>query len=145
MNDHRLLAATLDAIVVERPEPTEHAPQHLCLDKGYDDEPSRQALEERGYVEHIRPTGLERPKDADGAAGEKRHPARRWVVERTFSWLCRAVPLARRPGPLGQEAAGLPRRHQARLRAPLVPQGVARGIGTFEIDFNTDVISKPVL
>ncbi len=96
MNDHRLLAATLDAIVVERPEPTEQAPQNLCLDKGYDNAPSRQALEERGYVEHIRPiglAGLARPKsvdeDVDGAAGEKRHPARRWVVERTFSWLSR--------------------------------------------------------
>ena len=25
----------------------------------------------------------------DEATGQKKHPARRWVVERTFSWLCR--------------------------------------------------------
>ena len=29
VNDHLLLAATLDAIVVERPQPTEEEPQHL--------------------------------------------------------------------------------------------------------------------
>lgn len=89
VNDHLLLATTLDAVVVERPEATGQAPQHLCLDKGYDNAPSRRVLGERDYIEHIRPIGLERPKSADGAAGEERHPARRWVVERTFSWLCR--------------------------------------------------------
>ena len=35
VHDARLLAATLDAIVVERPEPTEEEPRKLCLDKGY--------------------------------------------------------------------------------------------------------------
>ena len=34
--DHQLLAATIDAVVVERPEPEPDYPQHLCLDKGYD-------------------------------------------------------------------------------------------------------------
>jgi len=34
--DFKLLEATLDAIVVERPRPSEKsAPQNLCLDKGY--------------------------------------------------------------------------------------------------------------
>lgn len=84
MNDHLLLAATLDAVVVERPQPTEEPP-HLCLDKGYDNEPSRAVLTQRGYQEHIRRIGEEK-KDA---AGQKTHPARRWVVERTFSWLSR--------------------------------------------------------
>jgi putative transposase len=37
VRDDKLLAATLDALVVERPkQPAEEAPQHLCLDKGYD-------------------------------------------------------------------------------------------------------------
>jgi transposase len=85
VNDHLLLAATLDAIVVERPAPTEEAVQHLCLDKGYDNEPARQVVAERGYQEHIRRIGEEK-KDEQG---EKTHPARRWVVERTFSWLSR--------------------------------------------------------
>jgi putative transposase len=33
------LAATLEAMVVERPLPTEEKPQHRCLDKG-DDKPT---------------------------------------------------------------------------------------------------------
>ena len=32
--DMQLLAPTLYSMVVERPEPTEAAPQGLCLDKG---------------------------------------------------------------------------------------------------------------
>ena len=49
VRDDKLLAATLDAVVVERPKPTEEgAPQqHLCLDKGYDNEPSREVVKER--------------------------------------------------------------------------------------------------
>jgi hypothetical protein len=36
IHDTKLLAATLDAVVVERPQPTAEQPQHLCLDKAYD-------------------------------------------------------------------------------------------------------------
>ncbi len=39
VRDDKLLAATLDAVVLERPEATEETPQHLCLDKGYDNRP----------------------------------------------------------------------------------------------------------
>ncbi len=89
VRDDKLLAATLDAIVVERPEPTDEAPQHLCLDKGYDNGPSREVVRERDYVAHIRRIGEEKKDEA----GEKRYPARRWVVERTLAWLskCRAL------------------------------------------------------
>ena len=88
--DFKLLEETLDAIVVERPVPSEESPQHLCLDKGYDKgEVVEEALETRGYTPHIRRIGEEK-KDS---AGEKRYPARRWVVERTLGWLskCRAI------------------------------------------------------
>ncbi len=87
--DFKLLEDTLEAIVIERPSPTEEAPQHLCLDKGYDKRPAREVVERRGYTPHIRRIGEEK-KDAEG---EKRHPARRWVVERTLGWLskCRAI------------------------------------------------------
>ena len=89
VRDDKLLAATLDAVVVERPEPTEEAPQHLCLHKGYDNRPTRELVGDRDYVAHIRWVGEEK---LDGA-GEKRYPARRWVVERTLGWLskCRAI------------------------------------------------------
>lgn len=87
--DFKLLEATLDATVVERPAPTEQAPQHLCLDKGYDNAPARGIVQERSYVPHIRGIGEEKLDEA----GEKRYPARRWVVERTLGWLskCRAI------------------------------------------------------
>jgi putative transposase len=87
--DARLLKQTIEAIVVERPQPTEQAPQHLCLDKGYDNPTGRQTTEEYGYVPHIRRIGEEKLDDQK----RKRHPARRWVVERTLGWLskCRAI------------------------------------------------------
>jgi putative transposase len=79
------LAATLDAIVVERPEPSPEMPQHLCLDKGYDNARSRQVVLERGYIAHIKSIRAEKQDKTE----EQTTPARRWVVERTFSWLLR--------------------------------------------------------
>lgn len=89
VHDTKLLAATLDAIVVQRPEPTEDAPQHLCLDKAYDNPTGEQAAEDHQYRAHIRRIGEEKLD----AKERKRYPARRWVVERTLAWLskCRAI------------------------------------------------------
>ena len=89
VRDDKLLEATLEAIVVERPKPTDEAPQYLCLDKGYDNEPSREIVNDKGYIPHIRRIGEEKLN----TEGEKRYPARRWVVERTLGWLskCRAI------------------------------------------------------
>lgn len=88
VHDTKLLEATLDAIVVERPDPTE-LEQHLCLDKGYDNPTGHTATAAAGYTPHIRRIGEEK-LDPTGA---KTHPARRWVVERTLAWLqkCRAI------------------------------------------------------
>ena len=88
-HDTKLLAQTLGAIVVERPAPTEEKPQHLCLDKGYDNPTGRRAVEAFGYTNHTRRIGEEKLN----ADREKTHPARRWVVERTISWLnaCRGI------------------------------------------------------
>ena len=89
VHDTKLLSATLEAVVVERPHPTEERPQHLCLDKGYDNPTGQQAVADHQYVPHIRRIGTEKR----GEQGEKRYPARRWVVERTLAWLskCRAI------------------------------------------------------
>lgn len=35
-HDTKPLEATLQAIVIDRPEPTDENPQHLCLNKDYD-------------------------------------------------------------------------------------------------------------
>ena len=88
VHDCKLLAATIEAIVSERPDPAK-CPQHLCLDKAYDNPTGQAAAEQAGYVPHIRRIGEEKLDEA----GKKRHPARRWVVERTLAWLskCRAI------------------------------------------------------
>lgn len=87
--DMKLLEAMIEAIVVERPEPTPEHPQHLCLDKAFDNPTGRQVTQEHHYVPHIRRIGEEKLDQSK----RKRHPARRWVVERTLAWLskCRAI------------------------------------------------------
>lgn len=87
VNDHKLLTATIEAIVVQRPQPTEDAPQHLCLDKGYDCPAAREVVAKHGYTPHIRSRGEEKKPCRRG------HKPRRWVVERTLGWLskCRAI------------------------------------------------------
>lgn len=89
VHDTKLLKATLEGIVVERPRPTIENPQHLCLDKGYDNPTGHGTVAEHEYQAHIRRIGEEK---LDGL-GEKKYPARRWVVERTLAWLskCRAI------------------------------------------------------
>jgi putative transposase len=88
IHDTKLLAATIDAVVIDRPDPVEQI-QNLCLDKGYDNPTGEAACAAGGYVPHIRRIGEEK---LDGW-GQKTHPARRWVVERTIAWLqkCRAL------------------------------------------------------
>jgi len=46
-NDMRMIAATLDAIVMDRPEPTVDTPQHLALDKVFDSQEVRDAIAAR--------------------------------------------------------------------------------------------------
>ena len=88
-HDHKLLEATIEAMVIERPEPTEQAPQNLCLDKGYDNKSNREVVKMQSYKDHIRRTGEEKLDQK----GKKKHPVRRYVVERTLAWLskCRGL------------------------------------------------------
>ena len=87
VHDTKLLRATLEAVVVERP--TQQSPQHLCLDKAYDNPTGHGTVAEYDYQSHIRRIGEEKLD----SWGQKTHPARRWVVERTLAWLskCRAI------------------------------------------------------
>ena len=84
-NDFKLVVETLQSLPVPRPEPTAEAPQHLCLDKGYDYEEVRAAAAACGFVAHIRSRDEAAPAPV-AKAGQK---ARRWVVERTHSWMNR--------------------------------------------------------
>jgi putative transposase len=89
VQDPKRLAATLEAIVVERPPPTAEAPQHLCLEKGDANPTGHETVAACQSVPHIRRIGEEK-RDA---FGQKTPPARRWVVERTLAWLskCRSL------------------------------------------------------
>ena len=88
--DVQLLEETLEAIVVDRPEVTPEEPQHLCLDKGDDQPLGREVVAQTDYTPQIRPIG---EKEDDLPPKDQRHPARRWVVERTLAWLqkCRGI------------------------------------------------------
>jgi putative transposase len=58
--DAKLLEKTIEAIVVDRPKPTKKKPQHLCLDKGYDNPTGEAAVEKHHYTGHIRRIGEEK-------------------------------------------------------------------------------------
>lgn len=64
--------------------PTEEAPQGLCLDKGYDFS-VRDLAAEFGFTLHLRTRG----EEAQAIKQEAGYKARRWVVERTHSWMNR--------------------------------------------------------
>lgn len=84
-HDMKLVRDTLESIVVDRPKPTTDKPQGMCLDKGYDYQEVRDILIEFGFTAHIRSRG-EEAKELATEAGKR---ARRWVVERTHSWMNR--------------------------------------------------------
>ena len=85
MNDFKLLSETIENIPVKRPRPTRKEPQNLCLDKGYDYAEPRELVREFKFTGHIRSRG-EEAKSIKKRAGFR---ARRWVVERTHSWMNR--------------------------------------------------------
>jgi putative transposase len=87
--DMALVEATLASIPVDRPEPTADEPQHPCGDKGYGFPSVRGLVAAWGYTAHIP------AKTAKGAEPVRRatapgYRARRWVGERTHSWLNRS-------------------------------------------------------
>lgn len=83
IHDSRLITPTLEAILIEIPKPTPENPQNLCLDKGYDYARVEKEVKDHGYQAHIRRIGEEKFDENQ----EKKHPARRWVVERSLAWL----------------------------------------------------------
>ena len=84
-HDVKVLEPTLDGIVVDRPSEKEGPKQHLCTDKAYVGQPAEKSMRERGYVPHVRQRG----EEVEEKKRNPRYRARRWVVERTHSWLNR--------------------------------------------------------
>jgi transposase len=81
-HDVKLLGRTLDAVVVRRPKPSARHRQHLSADKGYAGQPAEKQMRVRGYIPHVPAKGAAKThcRRANGKA-------RRWVVERTHSWM----------------------------------------------------------
>jgi putative transposase len=75
--------SAVELIVCVVPRRPAHKEQHLCADKAYDSEDLREFAASAGYITHIKKKG----ESKDSEAPEKIHPARRWMVERTISWL----------------------------------------------------------
>jgi transposase len=71
--DDRLLAATLDALTTAVPLPER---PRVHLDAGYDYQPCRQVLTDRGMAGEIAARGVPAPIQV----------GRRWVIERTHAW-----------------------------------------------------------
>lgn len=84
-HDMKMLERTLSESAAPRPKPDAGAPQHLCLDKGYDYPVVRELAARLGYTLHLRSRGEERAEKSSTPG----YRARRWVVERTHSWMNR--------------------------------------------------------
>jgi putative transposase len=83
VHDVKLLAKTLDNLVVFRPLPNAESPQNLCLDAAYTGHETEVSL--RNYIPHIRPRGEEKLEIENNPDFK----ARRWVVEVTHSFVNR--------------------------------------------------------
>lgn len=83
--DMKMIQETSERMVVNRPKPTRKKKLNMWLDKGYDYQEVRDVLREFGFTAHIRTRG-EEVQAIQQEAGKR---ARRWVVERTHSWLNR--------------------------------------------------------
>ena len=82
-HDVKLLEVTLDRIVIGMPG---RAGQYnLCADAGYKGAPASNAVVERDYKPHIK----QRREEAYEKLTKPGFKARRWVVERTHSWINR--------------------------------------------------------
>ena len=81
----KMVRATIESLVAVRPQATEDEPQGMCLDKGYDYDAVREVLAAFGFTAHSKARG-EEAKALTAEAGKR---ARRWVVERSHSWMNR--------------------------------------------------------
>lgn len=81
----KLTQATLEAQRMIPSDPEAGQLRHLCLDKGYDYEEVRNIVAAWGYVGHIPPKDESKRMIHD----IPNYRARRWVVERTHSWMNR--------------------------------------------------------
>ncbi len=82
-HDSKLVEVTLKAVQVVPDDPT--VQQNLCLDKAFDYPHVAELVRAYAYSPHIRSRGEEKRELAEIPG----YRARRWVVERTHSWMNR--------------------------------------------------------
>jgi putative transposase len=80
--DKTLALETVERASGLRPEKVGKRGQHLCVDAGYEYAEVITGMLERDYMLHLK----RRREPAPEVPPENKHPARRWVVERTHAW-----------------------------------------------------------
>ena len=83
-HDKTQVETVLESMPVPPPLPSADAEQHFCADKGYDYDDVRSVISFWGYHDHIKSRGEEQQ-----ALKVPGYRARRWVCERTHSWMNR--------------------------------------------------------
>ena len=83
----KLLGKTLDTVSVRRPGPGRPGtrPERLIADRGYDSDPLREGLLDRG-IRPVIPHRSNRKKPSRQDGRELRRYRRRWIIERTIAW-----------------------------------------------------------
>ncbi len=84
-HDVKLARPTVEKIQIKKPRATKKKKQNLCLDAGYVGDEVQELANEFGFTLHVRPRG----EEAKELKKNTRKKARRWVVERTHSWMNR--------------------------------------------------------
>jgi transposase len=79
----KLARPTIEDIQIKKPKATKKKKQNLCLDAGYVGDEVQELAVEFGFTLHVRPRG----EEAKELKRNTRKKARRWVVERTHSWM----------------------------------------------------------
>ena len=85
VHDVKLLEATLKRIVYPRPQPSQEPTETLCMDAGYVGYAALVTTRKQNYRQNLKT----RRQETDDKTNIPGHKARRWVVERTHSWLNR--------------------------------------------------------
>jgi putative transposase len=83
-HDKTQVKHVFEIMPIRPPDPTPEAPQHFCGDKGYDYNDVRSFIGYRHMNDHIKSRGQEQQ-----ALKVPGYRARRWVCERTHSWINR--------------------------------------------------------
>lgn len=85
-HDKTQVETVLENIVIERPVPTQDKPQNFCADKAYDaDDVHQLVVVKYHYTPHIK----SRRQEQTAKKNIPNYRARRWVNERTHSWMNR--------------------------------------------------------